>query len=57
MKLVLDRMAQRARNVLSATTSTAYILCLGQVDLSIWVVMDQHPVSATRHGRRRVPWA
>ena len=30
MKLVLDRMAQRARNVLSATTSTAYILCLGQ---------------------------
>ena len=38
-----------ARIVWSATTSTEYMLCLGQVDLSTWVVIDQHTTSATKH--------
>ena len=42
---------QRARIVPSATTSMAYILCFGQVDLSIWVFIDQHTTSATRMNR------
>ena len=41
---------QRALIVPSAMTSTAYILCFGQVDLSIWVVIDLHTASAKRHG-------
>ena len=40
---------QRARIVPKATTSTAYIPCFGQVDLSIWVAIDQHTTSATSH--------
>ena len=40
--------AQRARIVPSATTSPACILCLGQIDLSIWIVINPHTTSATR---------